>query len=143
MSGAPAPALLHATCVAFDGRGVLILGPSGAGKSALALDLMALGAGLVADDQTELRAEAGRLMARRPAGLPHLIEARGIGLLGADGPDHAPLSLVVDLGQVETARLPPRRQILLEGVMIDVVHGPVTRHFPAAIRQYVLAGRQG
>ena len=144
MSGAMRPAtLLHASCVAFDGRGVLILGPSGAGKSSLALELMALGAGLVADDRTELRAEAGRLVALRPAGLPKLIEARGIGLLGAAGPDRAALVLAVDLGQLESERLPPHRQIILEGISLDLVHGPVTRHFPAAIRQYVLIGRQG
>ena len=38
---------------ASDGRGLLILGPSGAGKSALALQLIALGARLVADDRTD------------------------------------------------------------------------------------------
>ena len=44
---------LHASCIAVHGRGVLILGPSGAGKSSLALQLMALGADLVADDMIE------------------------------------------------------------------------------------------
>ena len=41
---------LHASFVAINGRGVLILGPSGAGKSALALQLIAFGAKLVAGD---------------------------------------------------------------------------------------------
>ncbi|MDX5349528.1 MAG: serine kinase, partial [Paracoccaceae bacterium] len=47
----PGPQIVHATSVAVDGRGLLILGPSGAGKSSLALRLIALGARLVADDR--------------------------------------------------------------------------------------------
>jgi HPr kinase/phosphorylase len=41
---------LHATCVAWCGRGVLITGPSGSGKSTLALELIHRGWMLVADD---------------------------------------------------------------------------------------------
>jgi HPr Serine kinase C-terminal domain len=41
---------LHATCVAWFGRGVLITGPSGSGKSTLALKLIERGWMLVADD---------------------------------------------------------------------------------------------
>ena len=59
--------ILHASCVAWQGRGALILGRSGAGKSALALQLMAFGADLVSDDRTELLAEADVLTARAPA----------------------------------------------------------------------------
>ena len=51
----PAPSaedslLLHATCVALEGRAVLLRGPSGSGKSDLALRLIDAGALLVADD---------------------------------------------------------------------------------------------
>ena len=73
--------LFHASCVAWQGRGALILGRSGAGKSALALQLMALGADLVSDDRTELLAEADALTARAPATIQGLIEARGVGLM--------------------------------------------------------------
>jgi HPr kinase/phosphorylase len=41
---------LHASAVSLDGNGVLICGASGTGKSTLALQLMALGAELIADD---------------------------------------------------------------------------------------------
>jgi HPr kinase/phosphorylase len=44
--------ILHASCIALEGRGLLILGPSGAGKSSLAIRMMALGASLVSDDRT-------------------------------------------------------------------------------------------
>ena len=134
---------LHASCVAFDGRAVLILGPSGAGKSALALALMGLGARLVSDDQTQVLARDGRLIASAPSGLPPLIEARGIGLLRADPVAQAEIVLAVDLGQTETARLPPRRSLTFHGVQIDLVHAVATGHFPAAIRQYILSGREG
>jgi len=43
----------HASCVDFDGKGVLILGASGSGKSSLALACMSLGARLVGDDYVE------------------------------------------------------------------------------------------
>ena len=39
--------IMHASCIAHRGRGLLILGPSGAGKSTLALEMMAFGAALV------------------------------------------------------------------------------------------------
>ena len=46
---------VHATCVAVNGKGVLIVGASGSGKSTLALQMLAMGAELVADDQVILR----------------------------------------------------------------------------------------
>ena len=55
MSRDPGTINLHASAVALDGRGALLLGASGAGKSGLALRLMALGARLVADDRVLLR----------------------------------------------------------------------------------------
>ena len=58
--------IMHASCVAVQGKGVLILGPSGAGKSSLALQLMALGADLVADDRTEISVQNGAAIARSP-----------------------------------------------------------------------------
>ncbi|MES0827809.1 HPr kinase/phosphorylase [Ruegeria sp. SCP11] len=99
-------AILHATCVAVDGQGALILGRSGAGKSALALRMMALGAGLVADDRVALRMDKGRIMADAAPNIRGLIEARGVGLLRADPAGETPVSYVVDLDQTETERLP-------------------------------------
>ena len=87
---------LHASCVALDGRGVLILGRSGAGKSSLALELMALGARLVADDRTVLHADDGAPVASCPPAILGKIEARGVGILAADP------SPVDDLDRQET-----------------------------------------
>ncbi|KDB02642.1 HPr kinase [Defluviimonas sp. 20V17] len=127
--------------MALDGRGVLILGPSGAGKSGLALQLMALGARLVADDRTRLSARAGSLIARAPAAIAGRIEARGLGILAADAVGEAVVALAVDLGQTETDRLPPDRRLTLMGCTVPLCHGISSGHFPAAIVQYLRAGR--
>lgn len=139
--GAGRVTILHASCVALDGRGVLILGPSGAGKSALALQLMAYGCVLVSDDRTAVVAEAGTLLAAAPARIRGLIEARGVGILAADAVATARVVLAVDLGLPETERLPPRHGRRLLGVNLPVLHRVESAHFPAAILQYLKAGR--
>lgn len=116
------PSNVHATTVAIrdpQGRdhGVLIRGKPGSGKSELALrliDAAGLGAGetplrarLVADDQTLLRADAGRLIATPPANLAGLIEVRGQGILKLPFLSAVAVSLAVDLREGhEIERLP-------------------------------------
>ena len=136
------PTIVHATSVAVDGRGLLILGPSGAGKSSLALRLIALGARLVADDRTELTAQDGRLLARCPDPIRGLIEARGLGLLRAPTLEQAEIALVADLARTEDQRLPPRRRITMLGCEIDLVLRAQNDHFPAALMLYLGYGRQ-
>ena len=136
------PVLMHASCVAVSGRAVLIIGPSGSGKSSLALTLMALGATLVADDQTEILLEEGRVMARCPQNLNGVIEARGIGLLTAPASGPAEIALVADLGQPEPDRLPPRRKVTILGRELDLVLGRGNDHFPAAVLCYLQGTRQ-
>jgi len=48
---------IHATCVALDGKAVLIQGASGRGKSALGLMLLGMGCVLVADDRVTIHAD--------------------------------------------------------------------------------------
>lgn len=134
--------VLHASCVAVDGRGVLILGPSGAGKSALALQLIALGAQLVADDRTEITNHAHTLIARCPPAIAGLIEARGLGLLHSPPLASCPLHLAIDLGQTETHRLPPHRQFPILGTTLPLAFGVQSNHFPAAVLCYLKGGRQ-
>ena len=138
----PQSDILHATSVADPaGRGLLILGPSGAGKSSLAWALLSLGARLVADDRTVVTAGDDGLTLSCPPTIRGLIEARGIGLLRAETVTQAPLVLAVDLGRDESDRLPPRREIVLLGHRIDLVLGPVTAHFSAALLHYLAWGR--
>lgn len=134
--------ILHASCVAVGQRAVLILGPSGSGKSAFALMLMAMGAVLVADDRTDILLHNGVLVARCPAALRGMIEARGLGILNAPCLAEAVVTLVVDLATEETDRLPPRRSVQFFGVACDLVHRSHHDHFPAAVLCYLQHGRR-
>ncbi|MEL6678148.1 MAG: serine kinase [Pseudomonadota bacterium] len=97
---------LHASCVALDGRGLLILGAAGAGKSALTLSLVALGAVLVGDDRIVVFEEAGRLCARTAPAIGGKVEARGIGILSNLPTAEAPLFAAVDLDASPSERMP-------------------------------------
>lgn len=128
----------HASAVALDGQGILILGPSGSGKSTLALGLMAEGARLICDDGVWL--DGTRLC--RPDHAPALIEARGVGLLQS-GPvqSDAPLKLVIDLSRPEPQRLPPRRRAAGPVQNVDLILGAGQHTFIPAILHLVRFGR--
>ncbi|MET1112789.1 MAG: HPr kinase/phosphatase C-terminal domain-containing protein [Allosphingosinicella sp.] len=113
-------ALLHASCVALDGRAVLLAGPSGAGKSDLALRLIDRGALLVSDDYTELRCSDGRLLARAPAAIAGKMEIRGVGLIELERAADVPVCLHADLG-APPERLPQAATIALAGLDIPSV----------------------
>lgn len=108
---------IHATCVAIDGRGVLLLGPPGSGKSSLALQLIDQpGFGisetlrqtrLVADDQVVLRRSGGQITATAPPALAGLLEIRGIGIVRVPVLAETQVVLAVRLARAtEIARLP-------------------------------------
>ncbi|CAM2993951.1 Hpr(Ser) kinase/phosphatase [Paracoccus aminovorans] len=133
--------ILHASCVAHRGRGLLILGASGSGKSALAFQMMAFGAMLVADDRTLLRDEGGRIVADAPEALRGLIEARGIGILRARAHGPVDLALAVDLDRAEPERLPPDRRLDLFDRGLPLVLGAGRVHLASMLLQYLDAGR--
>lgn len=132
---------LHATTLAVDGAALACLGPSGSGKSALALDLIARGAGLIADDVTWIRQSDGAVTAHCPPAISGQIEARHIGILSAPAAPPAPLRLIVDLGTREPDRVPARRSVLIMGHAIPLLHTPATGHFSAALLHYIRYGR--
>jgi HPr kinase/phosphorylase len=123
--------------VAVAGRAVLIRGASGAGKSALALRLIALGAGLVADDRTRIWRAGAQVMADAPDTIRGLIEARGVGILHLDATGPVPLALVVDLDARAEARLPPQKTTILAGFHLPLIENAPSAHFPAAILLYL------
>ena len=98
----------HGVLVDVVGVGVLLAGPSGAGKSECALELIARGHRLVADDAVELSREGDRVIGRAAEAIgPHL-EIRGLGILCVTdlyGPGAFAESAAVDL----ICRLDPGR----------------------------------
>jgi HPr kinase/phosphorylase len=132
---------LHASVVALDGRGALILGASGAGKSGLALRLMALGARLVADDRALVRRGPAGLVARPPQALAGLIEARGVGLLRADHLAEAPLAIAVDLDAAPEARMPHPREITLLDIQLELISARDVPNLDATLIQLLRCGK--
>lgn len=140
---------LHATCVAIDGRGVVLTGESGAGKSALGLQLIDSGAMLVSDDLTALFREGPRLIARAPLQGAGLIEAQGNGIMRLAFVDQAPIAFFVDVGALAGERLPepafrtelgvavpllradPRNPASAALIRLAVAHGPP--HIPDSV----------
>jgi hypothetical protein len=103
-AGAGRTALVHASCVARRGAGLLLMGDSGSGKSDLSLRLIHEGWSLVADDRTVLAVKRGQLMAAAPSSIAGLLEVRGLGIIALPARP-ARLKLVVALGR-EGPRLP-------------------------------------
>ena len=73
---------VHGTLVDLLGLGVLILGESGIGKSECALDLIARGHRLVADDVVDVRRRAESFLdGSAPEAARFFMEVRGVGLI--------------------------------------------------------------
>lgn len=126
---------LHGTCIAWQGQGVLILGEAGSGKSGLALELIDLGAQLVADDAVLLRSDSYKLTAFAPENLKGCLALRQLGILEFPSLAETVLSLAVQLGESLH-----RDELTLHGVLLPSLHIP--RHYSprlALIRQ-VLQG---
>jgi predicted kinase len=116
----PPDEIVHASCVAIAGRGVLLAGRSGSGKSDLALRLIDRGAVLVSDDYTQLRRLGASLQARAPATIAGKIEVRGIGILELPAADGVAVCLYADLDR-KPGRLPEAEAIRLAGIDIPLV----------------------
>ena len=72
----------HAVLLDILGLGVLLTGESGIGKSECALDLIARGHRLVADDTVEIRCRGGSILVGRcPELTRHHVEIRGLGVV--------------------------------------------------------------
>lgn len=72
---------IHGGLLDVFGSGVLIRGKSGVGKSEAALNLVARGHRLVADDVVEIKRIDERLVGASPENIRHYMEIRGIGII--------------------------------------------------------------
>jgi serine kinase of HPr protein (carbohydrate metabolism regulator) len=94
---------VHCSCIAIEGRAVLIGGRSGSGKSDLALRLIDRGAALVSDDYTHVRRVGGKAIASAPETISGKIEVRGVGIAEMEAVADVPVALFIDLDR------PPER----------------------------------
>lgn len=135
-------AVRQATCVAIDGRAVLIEGAPGAGKSSLALALIDRGAVLVGDDGVMIEAIGGELIARPHPRTRGLLEVRGVGLVAMPVADGAPVALIVLLDPAA-----PRFVEAAEAVAVAAIELPMVRFNPVgsslALRAELALARHG
>ena len=111
---------VHASCVAIEGRAVLISGPSGSGKSDLALRLIDRGAILVSDDYTVLETRGGSLFASPPGTIAGKLEVRGVGILQRRYVAAVPVALLIDLAQ-GPERLPEPQSAQVAGIDVPAI----------------------
>lgn len=128
----PDATLMHATCVAMDEQGVLILGPPGSGKSDLALRLIDQpGRGtsghprmaqLVSDDQVLISRSGDELLASAPREIRGKLEVRGLGIVTLPVRATVRLALAVRLDAVSAIeRMPDRETFDLLGISLPMV----------------------
>ncbi|SPF78592.1 HPr kinase/phosphorylase [Aliiroseovarius pelagivivens] len=142
MSDASVIARYHATTVAVGDAAVMITGPSGSGKSALALELIGLGAQLVADDLSQIVMQEGAPFVIAPPEMPGVIEARGVGLINVPHCTKAQLQLVVDMGQIEMSRLPSSQAVTnVNGCEIECLFRVDAPYFAIAVFNLLRHGR--
>jgi len=112
---------VHASTVATGGRAVLLGGPSGSGKSDLALRLIDRGFTLVSDDQTIVRREGDRLIAKAPPTIAGKLEVRGLGIVEMETASNIPVALFVELTS-DIERLPDEnRERSILGVELPLI----------------------
>jgi serine kinase of HPr protein (carbohydrate metabolism regulator) len=112
--------LANVSCVAIDGRAVLIEGAPGSGKSSLALALIDRGAMLVGDDGVTLEDRDGRLWALPPPNIAGLAEVRNVGLVTM-ATASAPLALVVRLDAAAPRFIEQAAQAVVAGHALPIV----------------------
>jgi len=119
-------AIRQASCVAIDGRAVLIEGKPGIGKSSLALALLDRGATLIGDDGVCLELQGARIWAKPPPNIAGKLEIRNVGIVNLPVTEAA-LALVLLLDPEAPRYVEQAEEKLVMGVSV-----PLIRLFPDA-----------
>lgn len=107
----------QATCVAVDGRAILIEGEPGSGKSSLALALIDRGATLIGDDGVMLEKRDGRLWVMPHPATRGLIELRNVGIATMPSTE-APAALVLMLDRAAPRHVEAADSVVRHGVRL-------------------------
>ena len=133
---------LHGTLLEIYGIGVLLIGGSGVGKSECALDLIARGHSLVADDRvTAKRYPDGDVVGTCEVPLRHHMELRGLGIVNVQDlfglaavRERKTIDLVVELEHWQEGQVYDR--LGLDETLYDILGTPVPY-----IRMPIASGR--
>jgi HPr kinase/phosphorylase len=110
-----------------SGRAVMIIGKSGAGKTALMLEMMALGAEFIGDDQVFV--EIGEDITIHPhSNAKGRLEMRGVGIFETKSRAQAKLELVVNLDQEPSTRLPQKQHFEIGDSLLPKIDGKGVHH---------------
>lgn len=112
---------IHASCVAYFKKGILIYGKSGLGKSDLCLRLiMNKGCNLVGDDRIDIYTRGASLKAKSVATIANMLEVRGVGLMKFEAQKSVTVKLAVELVKSSSSieRLPEPEYFEYEGVKV-------------------------
>ena len=114
--------ILHqASCVAINGRALMIEGPPGSGKSRLILALIDRGAVLVGDDGVSLEERGGRLYASPAPATTGLLEVRNLGLLTYPTLSNVRVALVIRLDPEAPRFIDAAQQVDLHRAILPLV----------------------
>ncbi len=142
----PSSNFLHASAVAFEGCGLLLLGASGSGKSSLALMLCDAGGTLIGDDQIEIFVQHNNtLMAQSAQRLEGLLEVRGFGIAQVPFIKSHEIHAAITLkAWQQTERLPHDPRLIVMGVKLphfemDPMQPSVLPRLKLIVRQLITA----
>ena len=96
----------HSTSVVIEDLGLMIRGQSGSGKSDLALRLIDSGATLISDDLTICKKIGDYLYLYPHSNTKGLLEVREIGIMTVPYVENIKLTLVVELVEEKSERIP-------------------------------------